>query len=157
MLDQMDIRQGFKTTKKGLNKLVEEVIFREKQLRNKIADTLSEMRNQGDLRENDGYSMAIEEQNINEERIRELKEKIKNAEIIKDKDKSKVGIGDIVTLTNGKKVKYEITSEEEANPLEGRISYKSPIGMAIIGKKLCQKVKITTPAGTTEYTIEEIA
>lgn len=153
----MDIRQGFKTTKKGLNKLVEEVIFREKQLRNKIADTLSEMRNQGDLRENDGYSMAIEEQNINEERIRELKEKIKNAEIIKDKDKSKVGIGDIVTLTNGKKVKYEITSEEEANPLEGRISYKSPIGMAIIGKKLCQKVKITTPAGTTEYTIEEIA
>lgn len=153
----MDIRQGFKTTKKGLNKLAEEVIFREKQLRNKIADTLSEMRNQGDLRENDGYSMAIEEQNINEERIRELKEKIKNAEIIKDKDKSKVGIGDIVTLTNGKKVKYEITSEEEANPLEGRISYKSPIGMAIIGKKLCQKVKITTPAGTTEYTIEEIA
>ena len=153
----MDIRQGFKTTKKGLNKLVEEVIFREKQLRNKIADTLSEMRNQGDLRENDGYSMAIEEQNINEGRIRELKEKIKSAEVIKDKDKSKVGIGDIVTLTNGKKVKYEITSEEEANPLEGRISYKSPIGMAIIGKKLCQKVKITTPAGTTEYTIEEIA
>ena len=153
----MNIKQGYKTTKKGLDKLIEEVRFREKQVREKIADTLNEMRNQGDLRENDGYSMAIEDQNINEERIMELKEKIKNAEVIKDKDKSKVGIGDIVTLKNGKSLKYEVTSEEEANPLERKISYKSPIGMAIIGKKSGQKVTITTPAGSTTYTIEKIS
>lgn len=153
----MNIGQRYQTTKKGFDKLVKELKFREEQLRKKIANTLSEMRNQGDLRENDGYSMAIEEQQINEERIVELKEKIKSAEVIKDRNKSKVGIGDVVTLKNSKKIRYEITSEEEANPLEGKISHKSPIGMAIIGKKVGAKVKITTPKGTTEYTIERIS
>ena len=86
-----------------------------------------------------------------------MKEKIKSAEVIKDRNKSKVGIGDVVTLKNSKKIRYEITSEEEANPLEGKISHKSPIGMAIIGKKVGAKVKITTPKGTTEYTIERIS
>ena len=56
----MNIGQRYQTTKKGFDKLVKELKFREEQLRKKIANTLSEMRNQGDLRENDGYSMAIE-------------------------------------------------------------------------------------------------
>lgn len=153
----MDIKERYQTTKKGFDKMVEEVKFREKQLRIKISNTLNEMRNQGDLRENDGYSMAIEEQHINEERIVDLKEKIKSAEIIKDKDKNKIGIGDIVTLKNSKKIKYEITSEEEANPLERKISHKSPIGIAILGKKVGDKVTIETPKGNIEYTIQEIS
>jgi transcription elongation factor GreA len=153
----MNIGQRYQTTKKGFDKLVEELKYREKQLRNKIANTLNEMRNQGDLRENDGYSMAIEEQQINEDRIVELKEKIKSANIIKDRDKNRVGIGDVVTLKNSKKIRYEITSEEEANPLEGKISHKSPIGEAIMGKKVGDKVTITTPKGSTEYTIEKIS
>jgi transcription elongation factor GreA len=153
----MDKEQRYQTTKKGFDKLVEELKFREKQLKDKIANTLNEMRNQGDLRENDGYSMALEEQNINEERIIELKGKIRSAEIIKDKDKTRVGIGDIVTLKNSKRIRYEITSEEEANPLEGKISHKSPIGKAIIGKKVGAKVVIEAPSGKTVYKIEKIS
>jgi transcription elongation factor GreA len=114
------------------------------------------MRNQGDLRENDAYSMAIEEQQINEEKILELKSKIKTAKVVTDKNKSIVGMGDIVTLKNGKTVKYEVTSEDEANPLEGKISHLSPIGKAIMGKKLGAEVTISTPKGDTKYQVAAI-
>ncbi len=153
----MKEEKRYETTKKGFEKLVEELKFREKELRAKIANTLNEMRNQGDLRENDGYSMAVEEQNINEEKIIELKDKIKDAKIIKDTNKNVVGIGDFVTLKNGKKIKYEITGEHEANPLERKISHKSPIGIAVMGKRVGDKVTISTPKGDIEYTIEKIS
>ena len=151
------MKETYKTTKEGLENLVEELKHREKNLRKKIANTLSEMRNQGDLRENDGYSMAVEEQNINEEKIRVLKEKIRNAKVVKEKDKNKIEIGNVVTLENSKTIKYEITSEDEANPLEGKISHLSPIGKAIMNKKVGDKVTIETPKGSTEYTVKEIA
>lgn len=146
----------YQTTLSGLQKLKDELKEREEVLRVKISNTLNEMRSQGDLKENDGYSMAIEDQQINEERILELKDKIKNAQVIKDRNKSIVGIGDIVTLKGEKTIKYEITGEEEANPLEGKISYLSPIGQAVMGKKLKSKISITTPKGTTEYLLEAI-
>lgn len=146
----------YQTTLSGFKKLKEELVKRETELRAKIADTINEMRNQGDLKENDGYAMALEEQHNNEERIMELKDKIKVAKIVNDKNKNVVGLGDIVTLKDGKTVKYEITGEEEANPLEGKISHLSPIGKAIMGKKLKDKVIITTPKGDVEYTIEAI-
>ncbi|MBU1119722.1 GreA/GreB family elongation factor [Patescibacteria group bacterium] len=147
----------YQTTLSGFKKLKDELVKRETELRSKIADTINEMRNQGDLKENDGYAMALESQYVNEERILELKEKIKTTKIVKDKRKDIVGVGDIVTLKNGKTVKYEITGEDDANPLEGKISYLSPIGKAIMGKKLKAKVVISTPAGKNEYTIEAIA
>jgi len=147
----------YQTTLSGFKKLKDELVKRETELRAKIADTINEMRNQGDLKENDGYAMALENQYVNEERILELKEKIRTAKVVKDQNKSVVGIGDTVTLKNGKAVKYQITGEEEANPLEGKISHLSPIGQAIMGKKLKTKITITTPMGATEYTIEAIA
>ncbi|MFA7627881.1 MAG: transcription elongation factor GreA [Candidatus Dojkabacteria bacterium] len=153
----MGINEVYETTRKGLEKLVEEVRYRENELRKKIATQLSEMRSQGDLRENDGYSMAVEEQHINEEKIAELREKIRKAKVVKDQDKNKVGLGDTVTLRNSKVITYEITSEDDANPLEGKISHKSPIGMAIMGKKVGETIEIKTPKGVTEYTIEKIA
>ncbi len=151
------MKEAYQTTKEGLENLAKELKFREKELRMRIADTLSEMRNQGDLRENDGYSMAVEEQNINEEKIHELKEKIRNAKVVKEKNKDRIGIGNTVTLENSKTIKYEITSEDEANPLEGKISHQSPIGKAIMNKKVGDKVTIETPKGSTEYTVKEIA
>lgn len=146
----------YQTTLSGLKKLKDELKNREGELRLKIANTLNDMRNQGDLRENDAYSMAVEEQQINEERILELKEKIKSAKVITDKRKDIVGIGDLVTLKNGKAVKYEITSEDDANPLEGKISHLSPIGKAIMGKKIGAEVTISTPKGDTKYKVASI-
>ncbi len=86
----MDSNEDFLTTEEGLKKLEIELKEREGKIRRHIANTLDEMRNQGDLRENDAYSMAIEEQHINEERILEIRLKIKNAKVVKDKQKDKV-------------------------------------------------------------------
>ncbi len=150
----MDENNQYLTTQEGLEKLKGELKEREGTLRKKIADTLNEMRSQGDLRENDGYSMAIEEQNINEARIIELKGKIKNAKIVKKKKSNVVNVGDTVRLEGLKTLEYTITSEEEANPLEGKISHLSPFGKIIMGKKVGDEV--LSPNGEDTFKITEI-
>ncbi|HPQ79268.1 MAG TPA: GreA/GreB family elongation factor [Candidatus Dojkabacteria bacterium] len=152
----MDSNEDFLTTEEGLKKLEIELKEREGKIRRHIANTLDEMRNQGDLRENDAYSMAIEEQHINEERILEIRLKIKNAKVVKDKQKDKVGVGDTVVLEGEKKLEYQLVSEEETNPLEGKISYLSPIGKSAIGKKIGDKIQIDTPKGSISYIIASI-
>ncbi|HOF79216.1 MAG TPA: GreA/GreB family elongation factor [Candidatus Dojkabacteria bacterium] len=151
------MEEGYKTTKEGLLKLKEELKYRETELKKKITDNLNEMRNQGDLSENDGYSMAVEEFHINEEKILEIKEKLKNAIVIKDTNKKRVSIGDTVTLKGDTTLKYTLASEDEANPFEGKISYLSPIGIAIMDKKIKSSVSIQTPKGIKKYTIENIS
>ncbi len=143
-------------TKEGLEKLETELKEREGKVRKHIANTLDEMRNQGDLRENDAYSMAIEEQHINEERILEIRLKIKNAKVVKDRGKDTVGVGDTVVLEGEKKLEYQLVSEEETNPLEGKISYLSPIGKSVMGKKIGEKIQIETPKGSISYKIVSI-
>ena len=152
----MDSTGDFLITKEGLEKLEAELKEREGKVRKHIANTLDEMRNQGDLRENDAYSMAIEEQHINEERILEIRLKIKNAKVVKDKRKDKVGVGDTVVLEGEKKLEYQLVSEEETNPLEGKISYLSPIGKSVMGKKIGDKIQIETPKGSISYKIVSI-
>ncbi|HOZ44700.1 MAG TPA: GreA/GreB family elongation factor [Candidatus Dojkabacteria bacterium] len=152
----MDSTGDFLITKEGLEKLEAELKEREGKVRKHIANTLDEMRNQGDLRENDAYSMAIEEQHINEERILEIRLKIKNAKVVKDKRKDKVGVGDTVVLEGEKKLEYQLVSEEETNPLEGKISYLSPIGKSVMGKKIGEKIQIETPKGSISYKIVSI-
>jgi len=152
----MDSTGDFLITKEGLEKLETELKEREGKVRKHIANTLDEMRNQGDLRENDAYSMAIEEQHINEERILEIRFKIKNAKVVKDRRKDKVGVGDTVVLEGEKKLEYQLVSEEETNPLEGKISYLSPIGKSVMGKKIGDKIQIETPKGSISYKIVSI-
>ncbi|HPR92147.1 MAG TPA: transcription elongation factor GreA [Candidatus Dojkabacteria bacterium] len=152
----MDSTGDFLITKEGLEKLETELKEREGKVRKHIANTLDEMRNQGDLRENDAYSMAIEEQHINEERILEIRLKIKNAKVVKDRGKDKVGVGDTVVLEGEKKLEYQLVSEEETNPLEGKISYLSPIGKSVMGKKIGEKIQIETPKGSISYKIVSI-
>ena len=157
----MTNKNAYKTTEKGLKKLISELKKRETEIREKVTNALTEAKNQGDLSENDGYSLALDEQQANEVRISELKDKIDNAEIVKTADNCgvndcKINIGNTVTLKNGKDVTYEIVDEESANPLESKISHVSPIGSALIGKKVGDKIKISTPNGHTEYTIKEV-
>lgn len=150
------MEDNYKTTKEGFLKLKEELKYRETELKKKITNTLNEMRNQGDLSENDGYTMAVEEFHINEEKILEIKGKLKNAIIVRDKNKKKVSLGDTVTLKGDTQLIYTVVSEDEANPLEGRISYLSPIGIAIMDKNIKSKVSIETPTGVKNYVIEKI-
>jgi transcription elongation factor GreA len=145
-------------TKEGFNKLLKELEYRKNELRNKLRDTLDEMRQRGDLSENDGYSLALEESQANESEILEMEEKVKNAEVVEGNDDSKVDLGDTVVLEDQKKntQQYQIVGEDEANPLEGKISFKSPIGNAILGKKKGQNVEIDSPAGKVKWSIKAI-
>jgi transcription elongation factor GreA len=145
-------------TEQGADKIKEEIEYRENVLREELAVTLNDMRSQGDLRENDGYSLAVEENEQNEEEIIRLKELLKKSKVIKNPGKTKVNVGNTVTIScDGQKDRvYTIVGEDHANPLENRISYKSPIGEALMGKKVGDKFKLNTPKGEIHCEIKSI-
>jgi len=102
-----------------------------------IAEDLQTARAFGDLSENQEYSDARAEQKTVENRIAEIEDILKNAKIIRNASHDKVSMGATVTVTlSGKKFTYSIVGPVEANPLEGKISDKSPIGQALLGKKV---------------------
>ena len=102
-----------------------------------IAERLQTARAFGDLSENQEYSDARAEQKTVENRIAEIEEILKSAKIIRNASHDKVSMGATVTVTlSSKKFTYSIVGPVEANPLEGKISDKSPIGQALLGKKV---------------------
>lgn len=128
-----------------------------KSRRGAIADKIAEARDYGDLSENAEYDAAREEQGVVESRVAEIEDILMNAEIIKTGKSSKVTLGSKVELKTGKKtVAYSVVGPVEADPLEGKISNESPIGEALMGKKVGDHVTITTPKGETTYEIVKI-
>lgn len=128
-----------------------------KSRRGGIADKIAEARDFGDLSENAEYDSAREEQGLVESRIAEIEDILLNAEIIKAKKGSKVSLGSKVELKTGKKsAAYTVVGPVEADPLEGKISNESPIGLALMGKKVGDKATIKTPKGEIEYEIVKI-
>ncbi|RYX78360.1 transcription elongation factor GreA [bacterium] len=122
--------------------------------RGEIADKIAEARDYGDLSENAEYDAAREEQGLVESRIAEIEDVLLNADIIKATNSSTVHLGSKVEVKTGKKTfTYHIVGPVEANPLEGRISNESPIGVALMGKKVGDTAVITTPKGEISYEI----
>ncbi len=122
--------------------------------RGEIAEKIAAARDYGDLSENAEYDAAREEQGLVESRIAEIEDILQNTEIIKASRASTVGIGSKVELKNGsKKVVYHVVGPVEANPIEGKISDESPIGQALMGKKVGDKATVTTPKGDITYEI----
>lgn len=127
--------------------------------RSEIAERIKTAREFGDLAENAEYSSAKLEQEQNENRISEIEYILKNVELIKDPKRSdKVQLGSKVALQAGKVSKtFTIVGTVEADPSEGKISDESPIGQALLGKKIGETVEIKTPAATTAYKIVSIS
>lgn len=150
------MKKHYQITIEGKQELEAELVEL-KSRRGAVAEKISEARDFGDLSENAEYDAAREEQGLLETRIAEIEEIINNADIIKATSKSAVGLGSRVELKTGaKKVQYIIVGPVEANPLEGKISNESPIGMALYGKKVDDKVTIATPKGDISYTIVSV-
>lgn len=123
-----------------------------------VAERIASARDFGDLRENEEYHAAREEQATMERRISEIEDILLNAEMITAKNTSIVEVGNTVELeTEGKKVIYTVVGPVEADPLEGKISNESPIGRALLGKKVDETVTIETPKATVEYKIVRIS
>lgn len=151
------IRKEYQITaggKKDLEAELEELKGR----RGDIAEKIATARDFGDLSENAEYSSAKEEQSQLESRVGEIEIILQHASIIKAKSTHSVAVGNTVNLkTEGKKVQYTIVGSVEADPLEGKISDESPIGQALLGKKVGDKVTIVTPKGRMEYEVVKIS
>jgi transcription elongation factor GreA len=151
------MKKIYQITLEGKKELETELILL-KSRRGAIADKISEARDFGDLSENAEYDSAREEQGLLESRIAEIEDILLNADLIKAGSKSKVSLGSKVELKTGSKsVTYAIVGPVEADPLEGKISNESPIGLAVFGKKVGDSATITTPKGTVTYKIVTIS
>ena len=149
-------------TAEGLQKLEEELAQRKGPIREEIVERLKEARAQGDLSENSEYDQAKEDQGKNESRIVELEQMIKTAVIIDTSASSKEGkvsLGCTVVLKDmetEEEESYTLVGTTEADPFENKISNESPVGKAVIGKKIGDVVIAVTPAGELSYKILEV-
>lgn len=146
------MRKLFRLTQSGVDELraeYENAVAK----RPDIAESIRSARELGDLAENSEYQTARADQERNEGRISELNNILQNVEIIeKPKSGSKVQLGSKVTLKGAKANKeFQVVGTVEADPLEGKISDESPIGKALLGKKVGDNVEIKTPAETVSY------
>ena len=146
----------YQITEAGKNELKDELETL-KGRRGEIAEKIAEARDYGDLSENAEYDAAREEQGIVETRIAEIENILQNAAIIKGGVSGQVGLGSVVELMTGSKTAvYTVVGPVEADPLEGKVSNESPIGAALMGKKVDDIVEINTPKGKLEYKIISI-
>lgn len=147
-------------TQEGYNKLKEELDFLSTVKRKEIAERIERAKELGDLSENAEYSEAKDAQALNEGRILELADILKNVVVVDSigNKKGEVDMGSKVKVqVNGKEKEYEIVSFNEADPLNGKISNESPLGMAFLGKKKGDELKVETPKGQMTYKIISVS
>lgn len=151
------MKKAYQITESGRKELENE-LAELKSRRGDIAAKIAEARDYGDLSENAEYDSAREEQGLVETRIAEIEDILMNAEEIKAHKSNKVQLGSTVELTSGANTySYTLVGPVEADPLSGKISNESPIGVALLGKAVGEKATITTPKGDTTYTVVAIA
>lgn len=153
----MDTNNKIVLTKDGLAELKKEHEELVTVKRPEAVIRLASARELGDLSENSEYAAAKADLSFIDGRILELEEIIHGAKIVTSHGKSHVDVGCKVTLTiNGKKETFLLVGEWEANPLEKKISHSSPLGSALMGKKVGEKVEVEAPAGKVLYKILNI-
>ena len=149
-------------TPEGLKNLENRLKFLHEVRRPEVAERLRQaLEEGGDLSENAEYEDAKNEQAFVEGEILRLETILSSAQVIEDTGKKdKVVLGARVTIVeDGTKEKeiYYVVGSAEANPQEGKISHESPLGKALMGKKVGEKVKVDAPAGEIAFVIKEIA
>lgn len=150
------MKTDIKVTKQGLTELKAELEDLRGVKRPKIVERLANARGQGDLSENSDYQSAKEELEFLDGRIDELEEVIKNADVVSTNGKNghMVNLGTKVTVkVNGRETIFDIVGEWEADPINKKISHDSPLGIALLGKKVGDKAEVAAPAGKVTYEI----
>jgi len=144
----------------GLKALEEELHDLKVVKRKEVAGKIKEAREQGDLSENAEYDAAKDEQRDIEARIEELEAILKNAEVVVEDevDLDKINVGctvKVFDITFDEEMEFKIVGTE-ANSLEGKISNESPVGQALMGKKVNDVVDVETQAGVIQYKVLDI-
>ncbi len=124
-----------------------------------VAQRIQELTMDGDVSDNSEYEDTKEELIIIEARIREIENLLRHARVaVKNADMDVVQFGSHVTLVDdsGEREAWILVSPEEANTLHGKISTQSPVGAAVLGKRVGEKVIVRAPGGETTFTVERV-
>ncbi|NLZ80785.1 MAG: transcription elongation factor GreA [Clostridiales bacterium] len=148
-------------TYSGLKQLEEEIQDLKVVKRKEVAQKIKEAREQGDLSENAEYDAAKDEQRDIEARIEEIEKILKNAEVIVEEEieLDKINIGCKVRVFDfefEEELEFRIVGSTEANSRQGKISNESPVGQALIGRKVGDLVAVDTQEGSIEYKVIDI-
>ena len=132
-------------------------VFRRKE----VAQKIKEAREQGDLSENAEYDAAKDEQRDIEARIEELEKLLKNSEVVVEDeiDLEKISVGcqvKVLEMDEDEEMEFRIVGSTEANSLQNKISNESPVGHALLGKKVGDVVDVETQVGVIQYKVLEI-
>ena len=142
-------REGYENLKKEYECLIAE--------RPGVLTRMVAAREQGDLSENAGYHASKDRLGQIDSRIRELKLLMRVGKVVEGGDQNTVGFGNRVIIDNDvEKQEFTIVSALEADPAHGKMSDSSPIGSALLGKKVGDNVEIEVPSGRVNYKIIEI-
>ncbi|MCX6792939.1 MAG: transcription elongation factor GreA [Candidatus Falkowbacteria bacterium] len=145
-------------SEEGFQKLQEELHQLCTTKRREIADRIEKAKELGDLSENAEYSDAKEAQAFNEGRVSEITSLLKNITVVKTHGKNEIGMGSKITVeAHGKEKEFTIVSFNEADPLSGKVSNESPMGLAFLNKKTGDMVTVHTPKGDIKYKITHIS
>lgn len=151
-------------TREGLEKLKEELNYLKEVKRKEVAERIKEAISYGDLSENSEYEESKNEQAFLEGRILELEEKIKHAKIIDERHKKtatvQIGSKVVISTTDSKgalrEQEYTIVGSTEADPLSFKISNESPVGRALLDRKIGDFVKVKVPAGQIQLKVLKV-
>lgn len=127
--------------------------------RPQIIKELKEARAQGDLSENSDYDAARDAQAKLESRIKELEYKLGHCTIAEQKAKDIIGVGSTITLVydDGEEETYKIVGSLEADPFTNKVSNESPIGKAVLGRKIGDTIKVESPNGAYKVQIKSLS
>jgi transcription elongation factor GreA len=149
-------------TPEGLEKLQQELLYLTEVRRKEVADRIRQARDFGDITENSEYDDAKTEQGLLERRISEIQRRIRNVKVVDPSEArtDAVDLGTRVTLrVAGKKGEeriFQIVGANESDPTNGKLSHASPVGRAVLKRRVGEKVTVSTPRGSTEYEIVNV-
>lgn len=142
-------KQGKEDLEKELKELIDS--------RSDVADEIVAARENGDLSENAEYTAAREKQSRVEARIAEIEGILDGAQIIQSDGDGTISLGDhVVVSQDGKESAFDVVGAIEADPANNKISHESPLGAALMGKKVGDEVSITTPKGEKVYKVVSV-
>ena len=148
-------------TQEGFEKLQQELKYLTEVRRKEVADRIRHARDFGDISENSEYDDAKNEQYLLERRISEVQRRLRNAKVV-DPAGAEAGSVDLGTLVTLKVVgadeerTFQIVGSNESDPGSGKLSHSSPVGRAVLKRRVGDKVTVATPRGATEYEIVNI-
>lgn len=146
-------------TAEGLAKIEQELQELKGPRRQELAQRLKVAISYGDLKENSEYHSAKEDQAFMETRILTLERMLRTARVVESADISKVGVGSIALLHDlefDEKLEYRLVGPAEADVINNKISYESPLGKELIGKKVGDIIEVSAPVGIIKYELLEI-